>query len=43
MQTNAKSLYFEAKGKLMLFGEYVVMRGVPSLAFPIKMGQTLEI
>lgn len=43
MQTESSRLFFEAKGKLMLFGEYVVMRGVPALAFPIKMGQTLEI
>lgn len=35
--------FFQANGKLMLFGEYVVLRGVPALAFPIKMGQTLEV
>lgn len=34
---------FEAHGKLMLFGEYVVMRGLPALAFPTKMGQTLTV
>lgn len=38
-----KENLFKANGKLMLFGEYVVMRGVPALAFPIKMGQTLHI
>ncbi len=36
-------LFFRAHGKLMLFGEYVVMRGVPALAFPIQFGQVLEI
>ncbi len=35
--------HFSAHGKLMLFGEYVVMRGVPALAFPTRMGQTLEV
>ncbi len=35
--------HFSAQGKLMLFGEYVVMRGVPALAFPTTMGQTLDI
>jgi mevalonate kinase len=35
--------FFKANGKLMLFGEYVVLRGVPALAFPTKMGQTLEV
>lgn len=34
---------FRAHGKLMLFGEYVVMRNVPALAFPIKLGQTLTV
>ncbi len=34
---------FNAHGKLMLFGEYVVMRGLPAIAFPIKMGQTLTV
>lgn len=34
---------FSAHGKLMLFGEYVVMRGIPSLAFPTTLGQTLEV
>jgi mevalonate kinase len=35
--------HFSAHGKLMLFGEYVVMRGVPALAFPTTMGQTLDV
>ncbi len=37
------SQHFSAHGKLMLFGEYVVMRGVPALAFPTTLGQTLEV
>ena len=37
------SQQFSAHGKLMLFGEYVVMRGVPALAFPTRMGQTLDV
>jgi mevalonate kinase len=34
---------FHAHGKLMLFGEYVVMRGVPALAFPTTLGQSLTV
>lgn len=34
---------FKANGKLMLFGEYVVLRGVPCLAFPLRYGQTLDV
>jgi len=40
---NAQKLHFKASGKLMLFGEYVVMRGVPALAFPIKLGQQMTV
>lgn len=35
--------WYHANGKLMLFGEYVVMRGVPAMAFPTKMGQSLHV
>lgn len=35
--------HFSAHGKLMLFGEYVVMRGVPALAFPTIMKQSLSL
>ena len=38
-----ESLHFSAHGKLMLFGEYVVMRCVPALAFPTALGQTLDV
>ena len=38
-----ESQHFSAHGKLMLFGEYVVMRGVPALAFPTTLGQTLDV
>ena len=27
----------------MLFGEYIILRGSKSLAFPLKFGQTLEV
>lgn len=37
---NEKQSFF-ANGKLLLFGEYVVMRGVPALAFPTRFGQRL--
>lgn len=32
-----------ASGKLMLFGEYTVLRGSESLAFPLTFGQDLEV
>lgn len=34
---------FSASGKLMLFGEYLVLKGVSCLAIPLKFGQRLEI
>src|SRR3989338_10761568 len=34
---------YSASGKLMLFGEYVVLNGAKCLAFPLKFGQTLAI
>ena len=34
---------FEASCKLMLFGEYIILRGSKSLAFPLKFGQKLAI
>jgi len=34
---------FRASCKLMLFGEYFVLRGSKSLAFPLKFGQDLEV
>lgn len=33
---------YRAKGKLLLTGEYVVLDGVPALALPTRLGQTLE-
>lgn len=34
---------YYASGKLMLFGEYLVLKGVPCLAMPVKYGQRMEI
>ena len=34
---------FSASGKLMLFGEYLVLSGSLSLAIPLKWGQTLSV
>lgn len=34
---------YKSAGKLLLTGEYVVMDGALSLAFPAKQGQTLEV
>lgn len=34
---------YEASGKLMLFGEYLVLNGSDCLAFPLKFGQTLSV
>ena len=34
---------YSASGKLMLFGEYLVLKGADCLAFPLKFGQTLSI
>jgi len=34
---------FSAWGKLMLFGEYLVLRGAKSMAFPLNVGQHLEV
>ena len=43
MKTENTTQVFSAAGKLMLFGEYLVINGAKSLAFPLKFGQTLEI
>ena len=37
------NMTFYASGKLLLFGEYLVLRGVECLAIPLKYGQTLEV
>lgn len=34
---------FWAAGKLLLFGEYLVLRGAKSLSIPLSMGQSLQI
>ena len=34
---------FYASGKLLLFGEYLVLRGAECLAMPLKYGQTLKV
>lgn len=41
MDTNQQK--YNAACKLMLFGEYLVLRGSKSLAFPLKFGQELEV
>lgn len=37
------STKFSASGKLLLFGEYLVLRGAKSLAIPLRYGQTLNV
>ncbi|WP_343789865.1 GYDIA family GHMP kinase [Wandonia haliotis] len=34
---------YRASGKLMLFGEYMVLKGAPCLAIPLHYGQTLQV
>lgn len=34
---------FKANGKLLVTGEYLVLRGAKSLALPVKLGQSLQI
>ncbi len=34
---------FEASGKFLLFGEYLVLRGATCLAMPLRYGQTLTV
>lgn len=36
-------LKYSASGKLLLFGEYLVLRGAKSIAVPVKYGQSLTI
>jgi mevalonate kinase len=36
-------LHFHSNGKLMLTGEYLVLRGAKSLAIPLKLGQDLWV
>lgn len=36
-------LNFNAHGKLLLTGEYLVMEGARGLALPLKMGQTMQV
>ncbi|MBD3639151.1 MAG: GHMP kinase [Crocinitomicaceae bacterium] len=38
-----KTFTYSAAGKLMLFGEYLVLQGAKSLAFPLKFGQVLKV
>lgn len=35
--------HYEASGKLLLFGEYIVLRGSKCLAIPLSVGQNLSI
>lgn len=36
-------LVYYASGKLLLFGEYLVLRGAKSLAIPLRFGQSLSV
>lgn len=36
-------MHFRSNGKLLLTGEYLVLRGAKALAVPLKKGQTIEI
>ncbi len=36
-------MHFRSNGKLLLTGEYLVLRGAKALALPLKKGQSLEI
>lgn len=38
-----KDLKFDASGKLLLFGEYLVLRGAQSIAIPLSVGQSLTV
>lgn len=38
-----KDLKFDASGKLLLFGEYLVLRGAKSIVIPLSVGQSLHI
>ncbi len=43
-EVNKDLLFFSrANGKLMLSGEYVVLRGAKALAVPLKLGQTFSV
>ncbi len=35
--------YFKSNGKLLLTGEYLVLKGAQSLALPLKYGQTMQV
>lgn len=37
------SLHYSASGKLLLWGEYLVLKGALSLAIPLAQGQTLQV
>ena len=34
---------FQAHGKFLLTGEYLVLKGALALAIPLKLGQTLSV
>ena len=38
-----KENYFYSNGKLLLTGEYLVLRGAEALAMPVRFGQSLEV
>ncbi|MBK9292190.1 MAG: GHMP kinase [Bacteroidetes bacterium] len=37
------AIVFRSNGKLLISGEYVVLRGALALAIPLRLGQTLEV
>ena len=44
MEPNPRTIQnFNAHGKLLISGEYLVLRGAKALAVPLKFGQSLQI
>jgi mevalonate kinase len=39
----AETLHFEANGKLLITGEYLVLKGAEALAMPVRFGQKLVV
>ena len=35
--------HYKSNGKLLLTGEYLVLKGATALALPLKLGQSLEV
>lgn len=43
MYSNSESQFFSASGKLLLFGEFLVLKGALCLAMPLNYGQYLQV